>query len=380
MMQAPGDSVQHLKQICVEHSTLTRVTPESEIGGDWTVRNGRLINTRSNYFSLGLYQNGSESQFMFEQPEGALIVLLVSRLAGEEAALIQLRSEPGLIGLTNLTATIQSTPNNFRQEHGGRPTPFMDIVRNPASSGRIVYDGLHYDWGEFYFRKTKRFLVVELGVHMVAPPGFLWVPKDVLARCMFEDHMISTDLRSCFGSWLIGEGADVVSSSAGRHTASLPGLVEGKDILRAVDRRGASLGFYQTVTSTREVTRWSQPLLMNALPIQICLCYRRERGVRLYAVRRATQFGLLGAQLWLPGKLKPGRVVRQSLNSAEGGRFRNSLIDLKVMDVSSDSADALEEDIEWKSEEELYRICRKSLQSSLELRLMISMIAAGKRG
>lgn len=379
MRKVPHNSVTHLKELRSNHSRLSRAVEASSLCADWQIQSGRLINTRSNYFSVALYRKEHECRFMMEQPEGALIMLLVSSFGEEPAALIQLRSEPGLIGMTNLTATIQSTPNNFRREHGGGATPFMEVANDPGTYGRIVYDALQFDWGEFYFKKTKRFLVIDLKAPLPeAPPGFLWVSRQTLARCMLEDHLVSTDLRSCAVHWLAGQGADGMTLAGPTRDDSKPSPMDASGIVKETDSRGVSLDFYEMQTATREVSRWVQPLLRVQSPIDACLSFSDITGERLYAVKRGTQFGLLGTQIWVPAEIGSGKVVRKSLNSAEGGRFWQSLVRLRLMDVSQAALESLEEGTQWKSEADLFMLCSSPLQTSLELRLLMSLVAVGR--
>lgn len=370
-------AIEQLRNLCVSHSTLTSVET-ADSGGDWASIGGELVNTRSDFFRIGLYQSADdEFRYLITQNGGALIVLLLAERDGQRYALLQLRSEPGTIGLTSLTATIQSTPNNFRREHGGKATPFLDIVADPTGFGEIIYDGYQFDWGDFYFQKIKRFLVLDLRETMEAPPGFIWVTLNVLSGLMQHDWMVSADLRACF-THVSGPG----------HPALEAGLEEGFAELRPrslplapgalnTDSHGVGVRFFRCRSSTREVNEWTQPLLCPSQEKSIRLVYRDEGGQRSYAVSHRTQLGLLNKRLWFPAEQVSGRVSStEVMTSAEGGRFWRWPIRLTLC-AASDS-DRLDpgSDFQWMSREQLINVMSRSLQTSLELRLAWSLVRA----
>ncbi|MCI5211666.1 MAG: hypothetical protein D3910_23445, partial [Candidatus Electrothrix sp. ATG2] len=133
--------------MCEAHSLHTTVSSVSDGRPEWIIENDQFYNTKSDYFSIGLYASELNDSLIFmEQKQKALVMLLVADIHGTPAALLNLRTEPGLIGLTNLSTTIQSTPSNYLRKHGGKATPFIEIAMKPHDFGKVVYDGEQYDW------------------------------------------------------------------------------------------------------------------------------------------------------------------------------------------------------------------------------------------
>lgn len=368
-------NVAEFRELCISHATRTKVSPAPNGEPDWHVSQKRLENKKSDYFNVGLYvASPSQTIYLLEQRESAVVLLLLAKVEDRSFALIQPRSEPGLIGLVNLTTTIQSTPNNFRREHGGRATPFVDVVADPSRFGEVIYDGFQFDWGDYYLRKTKRFLVVELPSLVEAPSGFIWTDLSLLAELMREDHLVSTDLRCCFNHVFADRGRSHCPAPAVNFDVARPALVETDFSTSAADSRGAKIGYYQCSTLTREVTEWTQPLVIPPAGFDAHLHFMYRQGQRFFAVTQATQAGLLGTRLWFPAGLEGGTIIDEALNCAEGGRFWRTPVHVSLREVSPEYSDSTSENVNWINEDQLSRLISKPLQTSLELRLAWSLI------
>ena len=363
------------REMCSAHSLETAISPVVDGTPDWIIENGRLRNSKADYFSIGLYasENGSPLLLM-EQKETALVMLLVSRIEGKDAVLLSLRTEPGLIGLTNFSTTIQSTPSNYLRKHGGKGTPFIEIASDPHGHGSVLYEGEHHDWGDYYHDKTKRFLIVELASPAEAPPGFCWVDAETARALLLEDNLVTNDLRvsiPLLGSRSFHQPTRRGAAPAPARTLRSLGYSPG-----VVDSRGTSVSFFQTRTETREVRSWVQPLLVPKDAMEINLPFTRTTSGKMFAVEKRTQPGLLGRQLWFPGSKEGGRITRRVSTSAEGGRFWKYRIDVKLVEVESSRARTglNGADQVWMSKEELGTLIAQSLQTSLELRMAWSLV------
>ena len=262
-----------LRKLCSDHSIGTIVSRVENSLNDWVIDNGILRNSKADYFTVGLYAGEEgKSLLLMKQEENALIMLLLCNIDGQDSVLLSLRSEPGLIGLTNYTTTIQSTPSNYLRKHGGKSTPFVEVAMDPCTHGKILYEGTHHDWGDYYLNKTKRFLIVELKSAVDAPKGFCWVSLETVSALLLENHLVTSDLRVAI-PLLTARG---VQHSA--TTESGPSHAENRQLFRnlgfsldVIDSRGIGVSFFKTETKTREVNSWVQPLLVLQNNLEICL-------------------------------------------------------------------------------------------------------------
>ena len=374
---APVDG---LRELCSRHSRGTIVSRVADGLPEWVVDKGRLRHASADYFSIGMYSHGqAETLLLMEQKETALVALFAARVDGRDAVLLSLRTEPGLIGLTNFSSTIQSTPSNYLRRHGGKSTPFMQIAANPGAYGRVAYDGMQYDWGDYYLHKTKRFLIVELDSPVEAPRGFCWVPLEMAQTLLCEDNLVTNDLRVAIPLLSVRQRRDAVCPNVAcsqDQGATLSNLAYS---LGAVDCRGVAVSFFRMTSDTREVSSWVQPLVTPTGVMKISLPFIRTPTGRLYAVDKRTQPGLLGRQLWFPSTSQGGRVARKVRSSAEGGRFWRFPIEIEAVDMTPVSGVACSEVAEglWMPEDALSLLIAQSCETSLELRMAWSLVCFG---
>ncbi len=316
-----------------------------------------------------------------EQTETALVVLLATAILGRSYVLLNLRTEPGLIGLTNLSTTIQSTPSNYLRRHGGKKTPFIEIAADPSRHGKVLYDGKHHDWGNYYLNKTKRFLVIHVENPPDAPSGYCWVELEVARSLLAEDNLITNDLRVCLPIVLNHKAAVPGRLLENAPTNDVTHLGKSGFLPDAVDSRGTKVSFYRTKTETREVATWIQPLLVPREAMKLELGFCEEDGLRFFAIRRETQPGLLGGQLWFPAEVKGGHVAQRVSTSAEGGRFWQFEIQITLRHVESRrAAIPPQESLAWVTEAELAALVAQPLQTSLELRMAWSLAISRQSG
>lgn len=73
------NEIEQLRKECSLHSAGTIVLPADQGLPDWQISNGRLFNTKVDYFSIGLYyEEEGRPHLMMEQTETALVMLLKS--------------------------------------------------------------------------------------------------------------------------------------------------------------------------------------------------------------------------------------------------------------------------------------------------------------
>jgi len=369
----PEHDLRHLRLLCERQQPLTRVDRVADARPDWGWVDGWLCHARSDYFRIGAYRSvDDEARFLISQREPALVMLIVAQVDGGEAALLSLRAEPGLIGGVSLTTTIQSTPSNFKREHGGKATPFIDVAYNPSTYGTVVHDSVQFDWGSWYVQKRKRFLVVRLNEAVEAPEGFVWVCRETLGALLQEDHLVTNDLRVAATLPPSRHDAD---SQCGEDPAEPPGMLLRTGIPEE-DCRGARIGHFRTETTTREVRSWVQPLLVPRDVMRIILCRRKVGGRYVYALQQRSEAGLLGLMVWFPASVSGGNEAHEQTvsTSAEGGRFWRYRIDMVVRTLGGEDA-AIIDSGDWLDSGQVNALIAAPSRTSLELRMAWSLVA-----
>jgi hypothetical protein len=335
---------------------------------EWHI-NGLLLQHKiSDYFNIGYYQIADKhKKYLIQQKEGATVFLLIGKSEGKEYVLLNYRFEPGLIGSVNLTTTIQSTPNNFKREHGGKHTPFVEMVFNPENFGQVLYDSYQFDWGDFYLEKTKRFLLVELDYRPPIPEGYAWFPLENCYLLCQQNHLITNDLRVTIS--LLNSTLNIFKPKP-----------EKKEIpfskcnfqLITKDSDQVEIGLFKTTTKIREVSTWTQPLLIPSRAKKIVLYYFRSQSEILCGVELSSQIGLLGKKLFFPASLSGGTSIKVVNTSAEGGRFWKYPISIEIRKAEN------KDDCQWVEMDELAQRIALS-ECALELILAFSVLVSVRK-
>jgi oxidase EvaA len=334
--------------------------------------------------------------------EKALIMLLVTSNEAGVFVYLSVRSEPGLIGLTCFSATIQSTHSNYMRKHGGKATPYLDYATN-LNPERVLHDTLQYDWGDLYEGKSKRFLVLEVEEKFEEATGFVWVPLRLAKALLLEDDLVTNDLRSCLAMIIssldLEEGHEPpeitglaarpgdTSRTPDEHSAvtyqSMDKLrMDKTDDISYQDGFGNAVLFFRTTANSREVPVWTQPLLRVRGDKRITLFSSTGGEQQQYALRAFSQSGIPSTDLWAPSKpVGPSPGTRMVvLTSGEGGRFFRYRIYLELFMADAKVMRGLTwpDGTVWMAHDEVQGLISQSLVTSLELRLAWSLVMASR--
>lgn len=360
---------------------------------EWTERDGGIVHRRTDFFRVvGQRDSQGVERVLFRQSERALVGLLTAVVDGERHVLLNARAEPGLHGGCQFSTTIQSTPSNYERRHGGAATPLIDMFLTPTV--RVVHDSLQYDWGQYYDAKVKRFLVLEATELLAVEEPLVWVGAAALDDLMREDFAVTGDLRSAvlaldppaLDTTGVGSLPPPPDEPSGQAPADVA-LAElenwrmhagGIDEIRRV--QGLSVRYVTTRADSREVSEWSQPLMVVDDDLDVRLPVRPAGDGLECAVQLRSAPGLRGARLWYPAELvapdshPPAVPVVRA--SAEGGRFMRHEIRLSAVMAG---ADDVVEGSQWIGLSRLHGWSLADRCTSLELRLALAAVLVFSR-
>ncbi len=353
----------------------THVETVAGPSGDWELIDGEVVNRRADFFRVIGRRVDGVDHLLLRQTEQALVGLVVSGIPGQRQFLLSARAEPGLHELCQFSTTVQSTPSNFLRRHGGRSTPFLDLIVDPPPGCRALYDSTQYDWGDYYHLKTKRIRIVECSEPPRARDPFVWVDESVLGELAKENYSLTADLRSAMMALAaIDAGIEPLDVAPPPPKPTTASDISLHDSARwhiddwGIQGEARSMRWVQTRADSREVTQWAQPLLDVSAPRELTLAVRQREGVTEAAVRYSTADGLDGAQLLGPAEPPAGIApIAQVSMSAEGGRFWRHAVHLRL--VVSNEADGT-----WLPVHEVQARALSDRSTSLELRLLLSLL------
>jgi oxidase EvaA len=399
---------------------------------DWRLTDGAISHASGGFFSV-VAVGACEPHLpyplvLMHQPQSAFNGLLIATIESELHVLLQIRVEPGNLGVAQYGPTVQSTPANYQRVHGGKATPYLDFFHR-SRGATPVGDWTELDLGGRYLFKNKRLVCVEVGELPPVEPNFVWVPARLLKAAVLESALINTDLRSLlavmpWSRWPRGERVDELAAAADaslelpiRRDAIGQALVrvgQGPPpvkvmSLAALDhweltddglferepaRQGFDVQFYRIDAPTREVTHWTQPLLNSHSRGKVVLALTVSEGAILALVQVRAEPGLstgvavFPSHVVLPGQPQPAAgsrvydallasrssTIARTLESDEGGRFFQDESDFELHLVAE--AGDFGADYQWITLSELKCLLGVSNACSIQMRCIASMLLA----
>ena len=327
----------------------------------------RGLSVRSDYGPVPAWQ-----QPILSQPEIGILGLLLRDVGGVLHCLVQAKAEPGNANGVQLSPTVQATRSNYSRVHGGTPVPYLDLFRH-ADGHRVVADTLQSEQGSWFYRKRNRNMLVETADEVPVRDRFHWLTLGQLHRLLAVDDLVNMDTRtvlSCLPglppavsahpdrallSWITGRRAGHELHTELVGLAGLDGWRRTDDAVEHVQGRHFRIVGVRVAAGSREVARWSQPLLQPCGTGVAAMLMTRIAGVPHVLVHARVEPGFrdvveLGptVQAIPDDRASPPRYLGEALTAApdrirydtvlseEGGRFRNARTRYLVVEVEHD--------------------------------------------
>ncbi|OKI84078.1 NDP-hexose 2,3-dehydratase family protein [Streptomyces sp. CB02414] len=398
----------------------------------------RLVHSSERFFTvegLAVRTNHGRApswcQPIIVQPEIGILGILVKRFDGVPHFLMQVKMEPGNTSLVQYAATVQATPSNYQRVHGGRSTPYLDYFL-PSSRRRVLVDRLLSEHAAWYLHKRNRNMIVEVPPDEDVPryDDFVWLTLGQIRRqlALGQVNMNARTVLACI-SYAAGgglpaddfHGAVVTSHRRHRSNADLAEamtwLIDQKERYTLEVRRvGLSEldewiadeesirhrdgDFFRVVglsvaASSREVGRWSQPMLEPVPGNLVAFLCRRRAGVLEFLVQAMVQPGLtdrleLAATIQLsPGLHRTGaaapplleylatagpQVRHSSVQSEDGGRFLRADTQHVVVELPADRDIAVPPTHRWMTLGLLDRLVAAGYYVNVEARSLMACL------
>ncbi|MEU8588275.1 NDP-hexose 2,3-dehydratase family protein [Streptomyces sp. NPDC048664] len=350
------------------------------VTGDIGHRSGRFFTVEG----LRVTVDGrSHEQPVIRQPEVGVLGILTRTVDGVPHFLMQAKMEPGNPGLLQLSPTVQATRSNYTGVHGGQAVRYLDHFRRPGP-GRVIADVLQSENGCWFLRKHNRNMIVQVDAEVEPHPDFHWLTLGQLGRLLRRDNLVNMDARSVLACLPPADGPGGAAGGAGPRCSdtglrswftaelarrdtriqSLP-LARLADwrweegVLRHRDGRYFSIVGVRVEAASREVARWSQPLLRPHGRALAAFLMRRIDGTPHLLARASVEAGLVhGTEIGptvqhIPGDCAgpdrqpfldlvrdpdPARVRYDAVHADEGGRFQHSQCRYLVVETDDDQA------------------------------------------
>jgi len=422
-----------------------RVTPVpfAELSG-WRFQpdSGNLVHDSGRFFTVeGLAVNTAYrerahwTQPIIRQPENGILGILVKEFNGVLHCLMQAKMEPGNVGLTQLSPTLQATRSNYTRVHKGKPIPYLEYFMAPWR-GRVLVDVLQSEQGAWFLHKRNRNMVIEVTDDIPVLEDFCWLTLAQLHELLHVPNLVNMDARTVLSGIPFAAPVDRPSllDEDSFRGALLRSLAENKGALHempavlswfteaktnhSLDQQRLPLnqvtgwhatdesithdeGKYFTVigvdvqASNREVAHWTQPMLAPVGRGLLAFLAKRIGGVLHVLVQARTQAGTFdviemaptvhctpenyaGAEP--PPYLRdvvdaPAEAIKHDVvHSEEGGRFHHAENRYVVVEVGDDFPVEVPPDFIWMTARQATYLVRYGNYFNVEARSLLTCL------
>jgi oxidase EvaA len=365
-------------------------------------------------------------QPIIDQPEIGILGILAMKINGILHFCLQAKEEPGNINSVQLSPTVQATYSNYTRVHGGNSPPFLEYFLSP-SRDRILFAKLQTeDGGRFLYKSNRNMIILADDDDLLLPANFIWLTLRQINRLINRDNLIHACTRSILAALLPATSTKISPASA--NSASLAEIVQWLDDQKAanhmrVKREGLNTlqewgldqsGYFShrqrrffrvigiNVTSEgREISTWTQPILVNPESGIIGLLTRRHAGERQFLMQAKVEVGnrtvvQLGPTVQFtpanyignPKLAKPFMfdefsypthlaVIFQSYQSEEGARFFKEAHLHRILEFPANETLPLPADFRWIRETDLRVMLHLGEQVNSCARSIISCVLGG---
>ncbi len=378
----------------------------------WSIKDGVLSHISNSFFHVTGIENRiiNEQHLILFQPQSGLTGLALFKDGYQIYILLQARVEPGNSNIGQYAPTIQATPGNYLQMHGGKKPSYTELFMSFSPIANTLGNNTQLDLGKRYFKKNKVHSYLELNELIETKENMIWVPLQVVAEVLTIDNFLNADLRSLISvfDWdtfvnnnlspkhtkkSIGDNYGVFSENLlGKNEWKLITLnqlkgwkIQDNGIID-VSHSGIWIDMFNISCTTREVQEWSQPLLCSLNRGLIVLLIRNIGNQYEFLVSVQSEFGITGEKIILPSyviypgenhqnksKLFEGEtLLAELILSDEGGRFYRNENICQVILVAND-IDTEPHQV-WVTVDSLKSILKSSNTVSIQLRCIISLV------
>ena len=377
---------------------------------EWNLENGILSHKTGGFFHIaGLKDKISkEEHLVLYQPQNPITGLALCKANGTVYVLLQARTEPGAV--CQYGPTIQATPANYLQLHGGKKNPYLEMFSGYQPNSNLISNSMQLDLGKRYYQKTKMHDYVEVSTFLLTEENMIWVPLKVIFESINNNNFLNADLRSLLSvfdwDFFIYNGDNFFYSNNNYKNdysflfkniqktkewqlVSLNELkgweVKGEGIVDLFGS-GVSANMYNVSCTNREVKKWSQPLMCASNQGLVILLIRKVNDEYQVLISIQSEFGISYEQVILPSfiiypgenkldnplSFDNGEIISEFIQSDEGGRFYQHESVYKV--VLIDEEIKIESNQYWISANVLKNLLKSSNKASIQLRCIASSI------
>ncbi|MCM0582920.1 NDP-hexose 2,3-dehydratase family protein [Weissella diestrammenae] len=406
-------------------------------------KNGYITNVNHGFFQISGIQLFEDQELVKEQPiilqtEIGFLGMIIKKVDGVLNFLMQAKIEPGNINAVQLSPTIQATKSNFTAKHGGKKPAYLDYFLN-SENYQVLYDQIQSEQSGRFYKKRNRNMIVFVEDEIELLPNFKWMTLGQIKKMLDEPNLINMDTRtvisgipfqtrhysdkdlellsetftdiSMFNSIFISEPSDYLPQITKKindykmftncWTRIVP-ISEMKSWrlnqngIKSYTSDNFSVGYFEVAIEGREITSWTQPLIVAEGIAELGLILRNHHGTKEILIKLTPEIGTMDAielgptiqweslergeahnnveKLYLDNLEHNDRILRHVMLSEEGGRFYHEQNLNVIMEIGNDDLQSLPENYIWVSYSALNYLIQSNNVLNIQLRNLLSML------
>ncbi|MGH3701033.1 MAG: NDP-hexose 2,3-dehydratase family protein [Pseudonocardiaceae bacterium] len=201
-----GDILSWLTEVRAQRELVHQRVPLDQVAeGGWVREADRITHRDGKYFNVIAVdvQATSREVRSWTQPLLAplgpgLLALLVKQIDGVLHALVEARTDAGMLNVAELAPTVQCQPANYRDVPPEHRPRFLDYVLS-APPSQIRFDVLQSEEGGRFYHAQNRYMIVEVeeDFPLDVSDEYRWLTVNQLGNLLQHSNYLDVELRSC---------------------------------------------------------------------------------------------------------------------------------------------------------------------------------------
>lgn len=388
---------------------------------------GNLMHETNGFFKIqSLISQNQENpiQLIINQPEHGILGLIITEVNQVLYCLVQMKIEPGNKDIIQISPTVQATESNYKRVHKGKKVKYIDYFLDASS--KMVYKQLQSEQGAKFFEKRNWNIIVEIDSANIKSESenHYWLSLSLIIDLLKEDNIINMDLRSIISclklpkkynleyskneSWSLSYSSNsyndknylLIKNNLNKNKvrtkniqlSSLKVALQNNwhydnYSIYSNDNKEFSVKFIEVNIQDREISSWSQPIVVDNIKKLNCFIIKKINGIYHYLIQYCNEIGLtssaeIGPTLHnvtlnnLPklyaDLLASGKEIFSSKLSEEGGRFYQMENKYVVIEITEAIDMDLPDSYDWATLYTLKRLLEEPSNINIEARSLLS--------
>ena len=326
--------------------------------------------------------------------------------------LLQAKVEPGNINKIQISPTVQATKSNYSRIHGGKKIPFLEYFQKKNKNL-----SLQTEQAFRYYNKKNSNIITYVSKKFDLDERFRWFSKIEIYNLLKEKNFINMDTLSVFSSFIKKKKIDFPLNNKKKiidwkkslnkkyylknKIISLNSIKDWnltkKKIFHQTNNYFSVIGI-KVKTNKREITEWSQPIIMGSKMAFVGYLIKKFKNTNHYLCRYILKPGskvgtltctvntsklknykknkdLTSFQKNLISKyfINSKNIIYDNILSDEGGRFYHSQIKYMACKLNKSQNIKLPDRYIWLSQNQIIDLINKQ-EIDIEARLLFGIL------